>query len=339
MKPVYFPHTYLAPFAAEALRRLFASVAVYQPAAGHVPAEMQALVEAGFLEVVAPAAGDTEEFDRLIRDFQDWGRRHGHGAGLEAALRHGPSSGGPAEADGSTGEIASQIRRRLTPGGAEARPDAGLAARVFLQLAQTADEQRRRAAVDLARFEEARSRLLNALRGEDDDPAAREFQPPPVPAEAPEGDDHLERRTAAWARLFLDRPYPSPVFVTHSRRLIGHLAETVPGGLRLGRTGFCGATEASFSGSASGTGDRMAPLAALAAGEIPAEALPVEAAGGEPPESPLEEARIFVWPGLPPFDFFSRLPAAAGSGRGRPSSQAPWRHTVVLQLDGRVRNK
>jgi hypothetical protein len=339
MKPVYFPHTYLTPCAADALRKLFASVAVYQPAAGRVPAEMQTLVEGGFLEVVAPAAGDAEDFERLIRDFQDWGRRHGHGAGLEAALRHGPSCGGPAEADGSTGEIASQIRRRLTPGGAEGRADAGLAARVFLQLAQTADEQRQRAAVDMARFDEARSRLLNALGGEDDDPAARDFKPPPAPAEAPDGDDRLERRTAAWARLFLDHPYPSPVFVTHSRDLIGHLAETVPGGLRLSRAWIYGAPGDSFPVPPAVAGDRMAQLAALAAGEIPVQALPVEAAGEEPLESPLEEAHIFVWPGLPPFDFFSRLQAAADPGRCRPPFQAPWQHTVVLQLDCRVRNK
>ena len=115
MKPVYFPHTYLTPSAAVALRNLFASVAVYQPAAGRVPEDMQALVADGFLEVVAPAPGDADDFDRLIRDFQDWGRMHRHGAGFEAVLLHGHSFWGPAGADGSTGEIASQLRRRVTP--------------------------------------------------------------------------------------------------------------------------------------------------------------------------------------------------------------------------------
>ncbi|MCU0602384.1 MAG: hypothetical protein MUC33_06965 [Desulfobacterales bacterium] len=334
MKPVYFPHTYLAPAAADALRKLFASVAVYQPVAGRVPEEMQPLAADGFLEVVAPAPGDASDFDRLIRDFEEWGRLHRNGTGLEAALRHGHSFWGPAGADGSTFEIASQLRRRATP---QSAADAGLAARVFLQLAQTADQQRHQIAGDLARFDEAHARLFAALKGEAD-PAASGLEPSKGPVAEDDGDDRLVLRTAAWARLFLDLPYPSPVFVTHSAGLIRHLAETVPGRLRVSREALCRAAGKTLSSPPSPTDDVLALLSGLAAGAFPVEDLPSDETKQTSPGNPAEEACFHVWPELSPFGFFNRL-LASGPGCGQPPPQAPWRHTVLVQLRCHVGNK
>lgn len=338
MKPVYFPHTYLTPSAADALRNLFASVAVYQPAAGRVPEEMRALVENGFLEVVAPAPGDADDFDRLIRDFLDWGRMHRHGAGLEAALLHGHPFWGSAGPDGSTYEIASQLRRRVTVETAAGKADAGLAARVFLQLAQAADQQRHQIAGDLARFDEAQAQLFDALKGEAD-PTASEFEPSKAPATEPDGDDRLELRTVAWARLFLNHPYPSPVFVTHSPDLIRHLAETVQGCLRVSREGLYSAAGKTSSGQPSAADDIMSHLSALAAGAFSVQDLPVYDAEEESSGSPAEEVCFYLWPELPPLGFFNRLLPAAATGCGQPPSQAPWRHTVVVQLRCHVGNK
>lgn len=337
MKPVYFPHTFLAPPAADALRRLFHTVAVYQPAVGRLPEEMRALVENGFVEVVAPTPGDADDFDRLIRDFQEWGRLHRNGAGFEAALLHGHSFRGPAGADGSTCEIAHQLRRRLTPGTAAVKADAGLAARVFLQLAQTNDQQRHQVADELVRFDEARARLFASLKGEAD-PAASGFEPSQGPATEDDGDDRLALRMVAWARLFLDHPYPSPVFVTHSAGLIRHLAETVQGRLRVGREGLCRAVGKTFSGIPSPADDLMSHLSELAAGAVSIKDLPVDDAEVESPGRAAEEASFHVWPELPPFGFFNRL-LASGTECGQPLPQTPWRHTVVVQLCGHVGNK
>jgi hypothetical protein len=336
MKPVYFPHTYMSPSAADALRELFASVAVYQPVAGRVPEEMQPLAAGGFLEVVAPAPGDAPDFDRLIRDFEEWGRLHRSGAGLEAALRHGHAFWGPAGADGSTFEIASQLRRRVAPETAAGKTDAGLAARVFLQLAQTADQQRHQIAGDLARFDEARARLFAALKGEAD-PAVSGFEPAKEPAAEADEDDRLSLRTVAWARLFLDYPYPSPVFVTHSAGLIRHLAETVPGRLRVSREGLCRAAGKTLCSPPSPADDILGLLSDLAAGAFPVEDLTVDDAEAASPGSPAEEACLHVWPELPPFDFFNRM-LAPGPGCGRPP-QASWRHTVVMQLRCHIGSK
>ena len=330
MKPVYFPHTYLAPSAAVALRDLFASVAVYQPAAGRLPEDMQALVADGFLEVVAPAPGDADDFDRLIRDFQDWGRMHRHGAGFEAALLHGHSFWGPAGADGSTYEIASRLRRRVTAETAAGKADAGLAARVFLQLAQAADRQRHQIEDDLARFDKAQAQLFDALKGEAD-PTASEFVQSKAAAIEHDGDDHLELRTVAWARLFLNDPYPSPVFVTHSPGLIRHLAETVQGCLRVSRAGLCSAAGKTFSGQPPAADGIMSHLSALAAGAFSVQDLPVNDAEEESSESPAGEACVYLWPELPPSGFFNRLLPAPAPGCG-PPPQAPWRHTIIVQL-------
>jgi len=337
MKPVYFPHTYLTPSAMAALRKLFDSVAVYQPAAGRVPEEMQAWVAGGFLEVVAPAPGDEDDFDRLIRDFQDWGRLHRFGAGFEAALLHGHSFWGPAGADGSTCEIASQLRRRVTPETAAGEADVCLAARVFLQLAQTADRQRHQIAGDLARFEEARARLFAALKGEAD-PAASEFEPSKGPATEDDEDDRLALRTVAWARLFLNHPYPSPVFVTHSPDLVRHLAETVQGCLRVSREGLYRAAGRTFFGPPSPADDILSHLSDLAAGAFSVQDLAVDDAEEELPGR-AAEAAFFVWPELPPFGFFNRLLPTSAPGIAQPPPEGPWRHTVVVQARCHVGNK
>src|SRR5512143_3966227 len=115
MKPVYFPYTYISPSMAHSLRAVFPSIAVYQPVAGRLPDEMRLLAEEGFLEVMTPPPGDEEDFDRLMRDYQQWGSLHQGGAGLKTAMLSGRPFSGPISADGSPAEIVSAIRRWLAP--------------------------------------------------------------------------------------------------------------------------------------------------------------------------------------------------------------------------------
>lgn len=330
MKPVYFPHTYLTPSVTDSLRKRFPCVAVYQPTAGRLPDEMRALAETGFVEVVAPAPGDEDDFDRLIRDFQDWGRTHQGGAGLESALLHGRPFGGAASADDCPSEIASQLRRRLSPETAAREVDAALTARVFLQLAQAADQQRHQLAVDLARFDEAQAQLFDALKG-GSDRAASEFGLPQAFIRGDDGEDRLERRLVCWARLFLSVPYPSPVFVTHSPPLIRHLAETVQGRLRVTLEGLSRAAGKTFFGQPPPADDIVSQLAALGAGLLSLPDPAVDEAQGASAASRSEEACVHVWPEVPPISFFSRLLPAYDPGYGQPLSQAVWRHTIVVQ--------
>jgi len=324
MKPVYFPYTYMAPFEADSLRALFPAMAIYQPAAGRMPEEMQALVENGFLEVVEPAAGDEVEFDRLIRDFHSWGRVHRDGSGLEAALLSGLSFWGPAGAGESTSEISSQIKRRLSPETPARAGDAALAARVFLQLAQTAEVQRRQLADELARYDRARAQLFSALTGEED-PAAVGFDPAQPSPQDDGAEDRLKPRMIAWARLFLSRPYPSPVFVTHSPALLRHLCETLPG---CRRVGLCGLSQAAGRPA----DDIVSQLAGLAAGRLSLPVRPIDGAGVESAERGIEEPWVHLWPEINPIDFFSRLLPAGTPGACLPPAPVEWRHTLVVQV-------
>jgi hypothetical protein len=336
MKAVYFPHTYLPASAADSLRTLFPSVAVYQPVAGRVPEEMRPLVENGFLEVIAPAAGDEDDIDRLIRDFEEWGRLHQGGTGLEAALMHHSAFGEPPGAEGSFYAIAAQLKRRMSSELSAKTADPVLTARVFLQLAQTADQQRQQVAVELARYERSQAHLFEALKGARD-PAGHEFEPPAAALRDHDADDRVELRMAAWTRLFLNHPYPSPVFVTPSTVLVRHLAETLEGRRQVRFQGLAGAAgEASCDHGLSPEGTLML-LEDLAAGRI---VLPEpQLTGLQAPyaDSHIEEGCVHVWPDVSPFVFFSRLfPDAAPMDDLSPAPVA-WRHTIVVSISGFVK--
>jgi hypothetical protein len=335
MKPVYFPYTYLAPSEADSLKALFTAVAVYQPAAGRMPEEMRGLVERGFLEVVVPATGDEVDFDRLIRDFHNWGRTHRDGAGLEAALFYGHPLWASAGADESTSEISSQLRRRLSPETAPRAVDAVLAARVFLQLAQAADEQRHQVADELSRYDRARAQLFEALTGEAD-PAASGFDPLKPSSQGDDGEDPLKPRMIAWARLFLSQPYPSPVFVTTRPALLRHLCETMPGCLRVSFHELSQAAGGLSVDQRLPADDIVSQLAALAAGRLSLPVGPIDGAEVKSAERGVEEACIYLWPEIPPLDFFSRLLPAAMPGARLPPSPAEWRHTLVVQVPSKT---
>lgn len=66
-QPIYFPHTYISPAAAAALRTAFTSVAGYQQVSGRLSPDMQELAEGGFLEIVALAPEDEQRLDRILR--------------------------------------------------------------------------------------------------------------------------------------------------------------------------------------------------------------------------------------------------------------------------------
>jgi hypothetical protein len=335
IKPVYFPHTYLPPSTVDSLRNIFPCVAVYQPTAGRLPDEMRVLAENGFAEVVAPAAGDEDDFDRLIRDFLDWGRTHQGGAGLKAALLYGRPLGGAASADGSPSEIASQLKRRWSTETAAREVDAALAARVFLQLAQAADQQRHQIAGDLARVDEAQAQLFDALKG-GSDPAASEFGLPQAFLRDHAGEDRLEMRLASWVRLFLSLPYPSPVFVTHSPALIRRLAETVQGRLQLTFEDLSRPAGKTFFGQPPSADDILSQLAALGAGLLCLPDPAVNDAERASAAGRAEESGVHVWPEMSPFSFFSRLLPASVPGYGRPPPQVVWRHTIVVQIDSKT---
>jgi hypothetical protein len=336
MKPVYFPHTYLPVATADSLRNLFPSVAVYQPTAGRVPEDMRPLVENGFLEVVAPAAGDEAAIDRAIRAFEEWGRLHQGGSGFEAIRMHGFAFGEHPGAEEGLYSIAAQLKRRMSSELAAKTVDTVFTARVFLQVAQAVDEQHQQIAGELARFERSQANLFEALKG-GRDPAASDVESPAVVLRGHDADDRIELRLAAWARLFLKYPFPSPVFVTSSIALIRHLAETLEGRRQVRLQDFAGAAGEVSSGHGLSPEESLRLLEDLAAGRI---ALPEPRSKGLQTSyvgSHVEEACLHVWPDISPLVFFSRLYPEVAPMNDIPPAPVAWRHTILVPISGLVK--
>jgi hypothetical protein len=335
MKPVYFPYTYVSPSVARALRAYFPSVAVYQPVAGRLPDEMRPLAQDGFLEVISPPPGDEEDFDRFIRDLQQWGRLHQGGAGLMAAILHGRSPSEPISGDGSPAAIASEIRsgmrRRLAPERAPQDGKAILRSRLVLHLAQAADQQDLQIADGLADYEQARGRLFDSLTGRED-PAESEFGLRGGTDPFGSAEDRLDLRMDAWARLFSIYPYPSPVFVTHARAVIRHLAENVPGRLRVGFTGLPQALQKLAGEMRPPARDLMSQLAALAAAPLAPSMVPNDDTEESTGRDRADEPCLHLWPGIPPLRFFNSDPAAGPMESNPAPFQSTWRNTLVVQI-------
>ena len=168
----------------------------------------------------------------MVREFRQWGRLHAGGAGLHEAFWRQRLQADALAEDGSEEQLVSQIKGRLIPDRGVMESDRLMPARVFLHLAQEFDRQSCEIQRDLVRHEKLNAELLHALTGENEPSAGGRNQ---GPAFGPAGhEDHLwESRLAAWARLFLCQPCPSPVFVTFSAAVADHVIASVPRALRL----------------------------------------------------------------------------------------------------------
>ena len=331
MKPIYFPTTYVSPSAAAAMRVLFPSVVTCQPFAGRLPPDMRTLQESGFLDVLTPVAGGEQRLDDMVREFRQWGRLHAGGAGLHAAFWRQRLQADSLAEDGSSEQLVSQIKGRLIPARGPTESDRLMPARVFLHLAQEFDRQSCEIQRDLARHEKLSAELLHALTGENDPSAGGRNQ---GPAFGPAGhEDQLwESRLAAWARLFLCQPCPSPVFVTSSAAVADHVIASVPRALRLLPEALATFARPPVAAGHPSPHDAMPRLAEFAASPLSLlekqfvtdtpDALGARGAGPD----------VFVLPEADPTHVFARFLTGAPDKRVRRPDERPWRHTVLVRV-------
>jgi hypothetical protein len=318
MKPVFFPHTFMPPSAAAAIQAFFPAVAAYQPTAGRLPEGMQALVHNGFLEVVpgGPAGENPERLAELVRELELWGGRHHQGTGLQPAYLHERRRG-----EGLASELTAAVRRRA--GGASEEPtDPLTVARIFLHFAQEFDARTQESEATLEELESRQAELFAALRGEAP-PAARAPGRTPGPKPEDGADYLLERRIEAWMRLFLGRPYPSPVFITCRPEVLEILSARFPRIRRLSPQDLPAADP-------SAAADLLSRLRLLASGPEPARPEPAELPGGGAQSPAGAFPAIHLVPGLPPLTFFQRLLPDGPVAEQGPSSAGAWRHTLIV---------
>lgn len=326
MKPVYFPYTYVSPALAEQWRPFFRSLAVYQPIPGRLPEEMRAMQSQGFLEVTAPPPGDEERLESVARQFLDWGALHRQGVGIRAA-GSAPSGGGgasPAFDEETCARIVAEVKRGSQPSDASPGFDPLVPARLFLHLAQEFDRQSRELQSELDGLARRTAELFDTLKGR---AAPLEGASGFRRAETPHAhaDYLIENRLSAWSRLYLNRPYPSAVFLTHHAAVVAQVLEKMPAARRvLPGEGGLPALEA-FCAGGPPSGDLMAELQSLAAAPVTAAAA---ADGGCGPRA------VYVWPGVAPQQLWAgcRLAPAAGE---RPSAAGPnCRNTLLVVAAG-----
>jgi len=322
IKPIYFPHTYISPAAAAAIRPVFAAVVGYQPVAGRPTQAMRALGEGGFLEVVAPAAVGEERLDRILQELARWGRLQQGGAGLLSVFLSNQPGSDPLTADGTATQIASEVRRRPADAPPAGVPEALMRSVVFLQLAHQADEQSCQIGTELRRCERAHAELLGAIAGKGAGPSQAPA-PDPADLDLPEADLLLAHRIRAWARLFLQRPYASPVFVTASPEVIGLLVEKFPSLRRVGRSALDRMACEPPTPAPPAAEDLMARLEMLARLPLPEAACSDEGAA--------DGLAIYGVADVPPLRLFARL--AENADPPETAADGPkWRHTVIVRI-------
>jgi hypothetical protein len=331
MKPIYFPTTYVSPSAAAAMRALFSSVATCQPFAGRLPPDMRILQESGFLDVLTPIAGGEQRLDDMVREFRQWGRLHAGGAGLHAAFWRQRLQADSLAEDGSSEQLVSRIKGRLVPARGPTESDRLMPTRVFLHLAQEFDRQSCEIQRDLARHEKLSAELLHALTGENEPSAGGRNQCPAFGPAAHE--DHLwESRLAAWARLFLCQPCPSPVFVTSSAAVADHVIASVPGALRLLPEALATFASPPVAAGHPSPHDAMPRLAEFAASPL---SLLEKQFVTDSPDAPAARGAgpdVFVLPEADPPHVFARFLTGVPDERVRRPDERPWRHTVLVRV-------
>ncbi len=323
-KPIYFPHTYISPATAAAIRSVFTAVAGYRPGAGRRTPDLQELAEAGFLEIVALAPDDEERLDRVLQEFERWGRMLQGGAGLLSVFSSNRPGSDPLTADGTAAQIASEIRRRAA-GAPPAAQEALMRSAAFLQLAHEADRQRCEVSAELQRCARVHAELLDALAGEDAWPRPGAVAPPDG-FPAPEGNSLLEQRVRAWARLFLQRPCAGPVFVTSSPEVVDLLAQKFPSLRRINRSALERTACPSAVPGSPDAGDFMTRLEMLASRPLPDAGPSDEGADDDP--------LVYAVPDVSPLRLFTCL--AEGGEAPEAGAAATWRHTVVVEVPRRT---
>ncbi len=320
MKPVFFPFTFVSSALAEQLQPFFRSLTVYQPIPRRLPEEMRRMQTQGFLEVVAPSSGDDVRLESLARQFRDWGALHGQGVGLRAAGAAGSGCASPTFDEETCAQIVAEVKRRALPTDPASELDPLVPARLFLHLAQEFDRQSLELQSELEGLDRRTAQLFESLKGR-----ASTVEAAPAVRGAGESDAHADyliaNRMSAWSRLFLSRPCPSAVFVTHHAAAVALVVEKMPVARRVlpGQGGF-DALEA-FCDGRSPTGDLMGELQALVAAP-PARVQTVDGGG--------VQRGVYVLPEVAPQQLWTEFSLGFAPEDSSPAAVPDCRNTLLV---------
>ena len=225
MSAVYFPFTFISPSFVETLVPCFHRVVVYQPAHSAVMGGLQPWVEAGFLDIKCPFEKVVDEgsLKTALQSFKTWGRMQEHAdTAYLKTVGDAVSPAGP-----EIPQIVSDVSAgRREP---EKEPeDRELSLQVFLHLAHEFDEQSREAGEQLKAVDRQYQALQTSFQGDEADETKASIG---RDVSAVIGEDlggfMINKRMAAWNRLFQDDPADSGILVTSSAAALTFLLDSV----------------------------------------------------------------------------------------------------------------
>jgi hypothetical protein len=222
--PVYFPFTFIPPVLLKAMSLCFEHMLLYQPAHANLHSALQSWIDSGFLAVRSPfeTVVDKKPLEVALRDFSSWGLFQDQ-ADIAYLKTVGDSL---APVNPEIPKIASEIK-----GGeahSQASDEADLSPQIFLHLAQEFDEHSWELREELSRVEDQYQALQGDFRQDQEGEANHRISLAPT-AGGEEDPGHLliDRRMAAWNRLFQRDPSDSGVLITGSYSAFDYLVADV----------------------------------------------------------------------------------------------------------------
>lgn len=224
MKATYFPFTYISDPVAEMFADCFGQLIVYRPTREILSEQLKDWVDRGTLDIRVPIFDHEKELNTAINNYLSWADLHRDRAGEKAAIIAAGANPLPFFNEISARQIVADIKGSAAGNSNTEARDSDLTARIFLYFAQEFDRHNQELADDLNHQQQQEAELIRQLKMEND-PAAIEFQSPPVQMPEPFTDYMVSDRLEAWTRIFCRDPEPSGLFVTHSAAVLELLLE------------------------------------------------------------------------------------------------------------------
>jgi hypothetical protein len=224
LSPVYFPFTFMSPSLVEAMSLCFHGVLVYQPAYSKPQKDLRPWMDRGFVEIHSPFENviDKKSLEAALQNLKTWGLLHQH-----ADVAYLKTVGNDiAPVDPETPKIVSDIKGMAAKRSKESE-DSELSLQLFLHLAQEFDEDSWELRQQLNRFNDQDEALQSLFRQDQDGQADGPMPKDLFPVEEDQGSFVIEKRMAAWNRLFRKDPADSGLLFTDSPLALAYLLDGV----------------------------------------------------------------------------------------------------------------
>lgn len=171
---------------------------------------------------------DEQMLKRVVQNFRSFASLHQNSKEIKtAALLRQPGSM-PFFDESAVSQIIRNVKKNLKSETNAKNLDPLFGAQVFLHFAQEFDRQHDELSRELGLYDQRSQALFKNLRGPDQIDTAVIGPAAEIKADAP-GEYMALDRLQAWARLFMEDPVDSGLFVTSSQSVFNHLMESQPG--------------------------------------------------------------------------------------------------------------